>query len=605
MPLTTAALFLSIQSAAPCNPSAEWVMIPDHRLPGTAGQLAAPFPNRPVSVSDDISTPLPPLNLRGGSPTDRRTGLESSSSIPTTAFSCEFWILDHVNQPVGALAAARDPQTGDPLWLIAYHDDHAIFTPSRDLPTQSLSLPEGWKQYWHHIVLTNDAAGSTLYHNGLAIATAAPTTPAHNASPAFELAAYTTNEPYMHLEHLVKACRIYPCTLDTRQVGDLFRARQEEVEQGLLPLPGTHFTAGPYLHMATTSSMNLVWETSRPTNAVIEYGTAHPLTRQLVIDEPSRIQEATIGNLDPDTTYFYRVVTTDSEGTRTTSDDLSFKTAAPAGQAIRFAVMGDPEARPHVNRRIADLVWQERPDFVINVGDLTDGGHQPDKFQWNYEYFLGLGQLHARVPAFPVPGNGEGDLYWYSRYHRFPSPSPTEGYYTFSYGDIQFFMLDSNRSASDFRPGGEQYEWLHDQLERSKARWKIAAHHHPTYTSDEDDYGNTWTGASDLGDTDVRQILDLYEDHGVNVVFFGHLHTYERTLPILDGKPNPNGVVYIQAGGAGGNHEDFAPTPSWFSAKTHRGHHYLMCSQFDDTLEVRMYGHEGALIDSVTIVDRD
>lgn len=259
--------------------------------------------------------------------------------------------------------------------------------------------------------------------------------------------------------------------------------------------------------------------------------------------------------------------------------------------------MGDPEARPHINARIARLIWNDRPDFMLQVGDLTDGGQRSEKFQWNMEYFLGMGAVNSRIPTFPVPGNGESDLHWYSRYHTLPSPDAREGYYTFVYGDVQFFMLDLNRSKADFAPGGAQFEWLRTELARLSAKWKIAAHHHPTYSSDEDDYGNTWKGESRLGDSDVRQIVALYEQHGVDAVFFGHLHTYERSLPVVGGEPAARGVVYIQAGGAGGNLEDFAPTPSWFSAKTHRGHHFVMCSVHAGTTEIRMYGVEGQLLD--------
>jgi hypothetical protein len=79
---------------------------------------------------------------------------------------------------------------------------------------------------------------------------------------------------------------------------------------------------------------------------------------------------------------------------------------------------------------------------------------------------------------------------------------------------------------------------------------------------------------------------------------FGHLHLYERTLPIREGQIDyEHGVMYLLAGGAGGNLEDFAPTPAAFSAKTYRGHHYCTIQIAGDTLTMRMYDLEGALRD--------
>jgi hypothetical protein len=82
------------------------------------------------------------------------------------------------------------------------------------------------------------------------------------------------------------------------------------------------------------------------------------------------------------------------------------------------------------------------------------------------------------------------------------------------------------------------------------------------------------------------------------MVFFGHLHTYQRTLPINQNHiTSSKGVVYIQTGGSGGNLEDFAPSRAWFSAKTFRGHHYCTITVNQDMLEFRMYDVDGKLKD--------
>jgi hypothetical protein len=618
-----ALVLVATASAVSARPATEpikrWTLVPDTTLGGRASNQIPPRPQQPATPMVPVRSVDAPVLLYGEPPTDRRLDLLDGRHLGPAGFSLELWILDHVNQPVGTMLIGRPADRSEPAWTLSYHEDKARFETARPgqtpLVAEALDLPRGWKRYWRHIVAVSDGTALRLYHNSLLVSEVAIADDA--AAPGglaeidpgglaeIELAGYFGHEPAMGLEHLVKSLAIFDRPISQGEVAELFASHQNAVEEGWL-LPGVfHFNAGPYLHMATPAGINIVWESDRPATAVIEFGRTADMDQRRTIATPSRIQEITIDGLEPDTPYFYRVSATNAaDGSTTDSGVLTFKTAARPGSPVRFAVMGDPEARPHINARIARLIWNERPDFMLQVGDLTDGGQQTEKFQWNLEYFLGMGALNSRVPTFPVPGNGESDLHWYSRYHKLPSPDPREGYYTFVYGDVQFFMLDSNRAGADFAPGGTQFEWLRNELERSTAKWKIAAHHHPTYSSDEDDYGDTWKGQSNLGDTNVRRIVDLYERHGVDAVFFGHLHTYERSLPLLGGQPGTRGVVHIQAGGGGGNLEDFAPTPTWFSAKTHRGHHFVMCSVHEDTLEIRMYGVDGQMLDISTIRKR-
>ncbi len=402
----------------------------------------------------------------------------------------------------------------------------------------------------------------------------------------------------MELGDLVKAAAVYPAALTPDEVLERYQALAADVEAGRPHGRGFQFLAGPYLHLATQHSVNLAWETTTPALTAIEFGTKEPLERHLEVPPGDLIQTATLAGLEAETTYYYRLRATDAIGRTLSSGLLSFKTAVRPDSPFTFALLGDPETRPHIGRRLAALVWDERPDFALDVGDLTDGGEEPHKWQWNFEYFPGLGALHQRVPVFPVPGNGEGDLYWYKRYHRLPEP---EGYYSFRYGNAEFFMLDSNQRRDDFAPGGAQHVWLDKALAQSTASWKFVAHHHDPYSPDDDDHGDAWAGPSTLGDEAVRQLVPVYERHKVDVVYFGHLHTYMRSRPILGGRVQAGGVRYIQAGGAGGNLEDFAPGRAWFAAKTFRGHHYCTVAIDGRKLTLRMHDLQGALRDEMIV----
>ena len=106
----------------------------------------------------------------------------------------------------------------------------------------------------------------------------------------------------------------------------------------------------------------------------------------------------------------------------------------------------------------------------------------------------------------------------------------------------EFFLLDSNQRREAFAPGGEQYAWLDKALGQSQATWKFVAHHHDPYSPDDDDHGDAWSAPSTLGDEHVRQIVPVLERHNVDVVFFGHLHTYMRSRPIRGGRVAADGV---------------------------------------------------------------
>lgn len=600
----------------PCTTYAqEFWFWPEYSLGQKAANYPGPRIDAPQTPSVTYKTESVPILFHGEEPTQRITEFISTDKIPGKTFTAELWLVNHVNQPVGALVTVKKKFGGsEPVWLLGTFQKNIVFSLKPEGMTFSKLLTHdvtkrGWKNYWLHVVAVADGRTIKLYVNGEMVGEqSAPTMEKFLVSDAeIEIAAYTSKEPYMVLGNLVKMFHLYDQVLDDRAISQRFKYLQTLVEEGKIFPDLFHFTAGPYLNNATQSSIDIIWETDREADFVIEYGTSVPMHQKLELitqkpnieggKAPSHIYKATLNNLAGETPYFYNVKATSRDGKSMESGVLTFSTAVRDSSSYTFAVMGDTEARPHINDRISKLIWDERPNLVLNVGDLTDGGMKDHKFEWNYEYFQGVNQLASRVPVFPVPGNGEADLYWYNQYHTYPS----QGYYNFRYGNAEFFMLNSNLSE-DFDQGARQYLWLEEQLKKSTARWKFVAHHHAPYSADEDDYGDSWKGKGDFGDLQIRKIVSLYEKYHVDMVFFGHLHTYQRSLPIADNKVvRRGGVIYVQGGGGGGNLEDFAPSRAWFSAKTYRGHHYFTVTIHDGVLNFKMYDTEGRLKDYLDI----
>ncbi len=604
---------LSVVAQEPPH-SREWWFWPDYTLDRNAKHQIGPRIDAPVSSYSKVQSPISPLLFFGHEPTERIAGFYPADSVPVHSFTVEMWLLPHVSNDVGVVTAfrSRSPQT-DPAWFLGMYGNKVVLSldgEGSDFASgfEYTMTTRGWKQYWLHVAAVYSGDEVQIFLNGelkKSVSTGALRA-IDKRNYQLEVASYLNQEPYMQTGDLLKSMRLTDRALSPKEITTRFHSLQKMVQTGQLYPDLFHFNAGPYLQYAKPDQMGFVWETSEPSNTIIEYSTELPLSNQvklnnLKLDKESKayegasIQKYLLKGLEPGQGYFYQMKSISASGEVIESGVSTFKTPAEGLKAFSFGVIGDTEARPHVNNRVAKLLWDERPEFLLNLGDLTDGGTADFKYQWNYEYFYGMNQLVSRIPVYPVAGNGEEDLYWFFKYHMLPEEGMA--YYKFSYGNADFFLLNSNQ-RDEFTPGGEQYEWLKKELQGSTAEWKFVAHHHAPYSADEDDYGDSWKGASSNGDPVLREIVPLYEEYGVDLVMFGHLHTYQRTHAIKASEVTQHGgVTYIQAGGAGGNLEDFAPTRSWFSAKTFRGHHYLMVEVFGNELELRMYDSEGQLKD--------
>lgn len=359
------------------------------------------------------------------------------------------------------------------------------------------------------------------------------------------------------------------------------------------------FLVKPYLQYATQTGISVLWETNQASTGRVEYAKAKLDADSLVFDQISvsdvvkNLHEIRLDKLEVNTKYIYRVVGKLPSGIELISDVSTFKTAIRSGDSFKFVLIGDTQRNgrtPWAWGKVAERAWEVRPDFLVLAGDLVDQGNR--KTDWTEDFFPNGNIVMKRYPIYSVLGNHEQDSHHYYEYMVNPEP---EYYYTFTYGNAQFFMIDTNRDVDE---DSEQYNWLEWELSKSTAKWKFVMHHHPPYTSDSDDHGNTYTGLSTGGGSKARNLVPLMEKYGVDFCMFGHTHLYERTFPLLDNKVNmKNGVVYINSGGAGGGLEDFDPVRNWFSAELKSIHHFCTFTVFNDQIEFKAIDHDGRVFD--------
>ncbi len=125
------------------------------------------------------------------------------------------------------------------------------------------------------------------------------------------------------------------------------------------------------------------------------------------------------------------------------------------------------------------------------------------------------------LSIFSLPANGESG----------GVPSGTEQYYSFDYGNVHVVSLDSQLTMRDASEQAIMRDWLELDLEANERDWTIVIFHHPPYSkganhdSDEAEHSKF-----DRPQYDIRTVFTpLFEAHGVDLVFSGHSHSYERS----------------------------------------------------------------------------
>jgi hypothetical protein len=201
----------------------------------------------------------------------------------------------------------------------------------------------------------------------------------------------------------------------------------------------------------------------------------------------------------------------------------------PNSGQVRFAVIGDmgtaSRAQLEVGQQMARFHKQFPFTFVITVGDNILGSETAADFKAKFEApYADL--LSAGVKFHASLGNHDNP----EQRNYGPFSMGGQRYYTFRTSEgVRFFVLDSNYVD------GPQLTWVEQELSSSGSDWKIAFFHHPLYSS----------GKTHGSSLDLRKALEpLFVRYGLNVVFSGHDHIYERVKA-------QKGISYFVAGSAG------------------------------------------------------
>jgi 3',5'-cyclic AMP phosphodiesterase CpdA len=196
--------------------------------------------------------------------------------------------------------------------------------------------------------------------------------------------------------------------------------------------------------------------------------------------------------------------------------------------SLKFAVLGDNGTGQRPQFDVATQMARARLtfpfDLVVMVGDNFYGSQGPadleNKFAKPYRSLLEAGVTfraalgnHDDVATINYPPINMGG----------------QRYYTFVRGPVRFIVLDTNVLDAP------QLAWARATLRQAAEPWKIAYFHHPLY-------GNAGRHGSNI---DLRVLLEpVLIEFGVQVVFSGHDHVYERLKP-------QRGIHYFVVGSGG------------------------------------------------------
>mmetsp|Transcript_29985 Transcript_29985/g.84598 ORF Transcript_29985/g.84598 Transcript_29985/m.84598 type:complete len:566 (+) Transcript_29985:117-1814(+) len=268
--------------------------------------------------------------------------------------------------------------------------------------------------------------------------------------------------------------------------------------------------------------------------------------------ESPTIHTVRLKNLAPSTTYHYTC------GTQPTR---SFKFTMPPAVGpevpLRVGLWADV-GQSNISAINARNQMEYNADINLLAGDLS----YADGVPWRWDSWGRLMQplLSEHLHLF-CPGNHDiasGSEQGVAYTERYPSPWRSSGsssplWYSIDIGPMHLISLAG--SYSPIGPYTAQRRWLEKDLvavDRSVTPWLVVMWHVPWYNSNE----NHRLEAEPMR----KEIEDLLVDARVNLVINGHVHSYERSHPMVNFKHDDCGPVHVVVGD-GGNYE--GPALPW------------------------------------------
>jgi acid phosphatase type 7 len=355
-------------------------------------------------------------------------------------------------------------------------------------------------------------------------------------------------------------------------------------------------TRGPYLQSVDEDSAIVGLRLSAACPVEVSYGPGSDLTQTASSAGPGTQHFVALEGLFAGSEYAYEVHACGAA----TGQGGTFQTAPARPGPVKFAAVGDFGTGGSEQRRVAQAMIAQAPEFWLALGDIAYADGTDAEF--GSRFFAPMGGLLSISPVFPVLGNHE-----YHTQHGQPyldvfdlprnNPAGSERYYSFDWGPVHVVALDSN-CAVGLGPVctfEEQKAFLEQDLAHSSAPWKIVMFHHPPYSSGQ--HGSNKR---------MKELEPLLEAAGVDLVLTAHDHNYERSHPIKAGEVvaegTPGAVVYVVSGSGGATLRGLpSPQPAWSAFRDNENYGFVTIEVNGGRLTGRFVNTAGQSVDEFVL----
>lgn len=260
-------------------------------------------------------------------------------------------------------------------------------------------------------------------------------------------------------------------------------------------------------------------------------------------------------NLLPSTTYYFKFCTDGA-----CSEEYNFLTAPVedipfsiisggdsrmGGEKPRYAGRTPLVERQEMNRLIATLT-EEDPSILAfaHGGDYCTTADWRHLYWWFEDHELTITKDKRILPLIIARGNHEHEIgflenFWLGEI----SNEYSDGYYFMTRLTPSAALITLNTETS---MAGKQLEFLEETLEESRQdfKWMFTQYHKPAYPAvkdfDREDFYHV-----------RRYWVPLFEQYKISMAWESDGHTLKKTSPLLDGKIDKDGIIYIGEGGLG------------------------------------------------------
>jgi hypothetical protein len=239
--------------------------------------------------------------------------------------------------------------------------------------------------------------------------------------------------------------------------------------------------------------------------------------------------------------------------------------------AWKYVVAGDTRSGHSAHRKVISSILNKVPNSqrvtYLNSGDVTANGNASEWQVWaDIVTDLNINWSQKNPPQYigALGNHDNGSSGWLSRWKQYlPAQIGLSAYSGISgnsdglYGSVKYDNAIFIWVDSTTKPSGQE-AFLRDTLVKAKndtqVVWKFVMFHHPPIpcgSKSDWSLGKTWHD-------------NYFVPNGVDIVWLGHAHYYERTCPITKASSKTcdtqnrgtqigetNGVIHVVAGGGG------------------------------------------------------